>query len=82
MIVKSTTGKIMSRSAFCIGRPTQTRAAELGAEVQAQPFDVYDVGRMAVIRYPTGAVFSFCSFGYTERWKNCEFPVQITAVIA
>ncbi|HXM92652.1 MAG TPA: hypothetical protein VOA64_00125 [Candidatus Dormibacteraeota bacterium] len=48
----------MSPSAFCIGRPTQTRAAELGAEVQAQLFDVYDVGRMAVIRDPTGAVFS------------------------
>jgi uncharacterized protein len=34
------------------------RAAALGAEVLTQPFDVYDVGRMAVIRDPMGAVFS------------------------
>jgi predicted enzyme related to lactoylglutathione lyase len=34
------------------------RAAELGGTVLAGPFDVYDVGRMAVIKDPTGAVFS------------------------
>jgi uncharacterized protein len=33
------------------------RAAELGAKVMAQPFDVFDAGRMAVIQDPTGAVF-------------------------
>jgi predicted enzyme related to lactoylglutathione lyase len=31
------------------------RAAELGATVAAEPFDVLDVGRMAVIADPTGA---------------------------
>ena len=33
------------------------RAAELGATVHAQPFDVMDVGRMAVIQDPQGAWF-------------------------
>jgi uncharacterized protein len=37
---------------------TSARASELGAKVIAQPFDVYDVGRMAVVQDPTGAVFS------------------------
>jgi uncharacterized protein len=35
------------------------RASELGATVLMTPFDVMDVGRMAVIKDPTGAVFSF-----------------------
>ncbi|HEX4034354.1 MAG TPA: VOC family protein [Solirubrobacteraceae bacterium] len=34
------------------------RASELGATVVADPFDVFDVGRMAVIRDPQGAFFS------------------------
>ena len=34
------------------------RAADLGATVIAQPFDVFDFGRMAVIQDPTGAMFS------------------------
>ena len=33
-------------------------AQELGAKVLAAPFDVMDVGRMAVLQDPTGAVFS------------------------
>jgi hypothetical protein len=33
------------------------RAAELGAKVLLQPFDVMDSGRMSVIQDPTGAVF-------------------------
>lgn len=36
---------------------TARRAGELGATVLAQPFDVFEVGRMAVIQDPTGAVF-------------------------
>jgi hypothetical protein len=36
---------------------TARRAAELGGATLAQPFDVFDVGRMAVLRDPTGAVF-------------------------
>ncbi len=34
------------------------RATALGAKVLAAPFDVFDVGRMAVLQDPTGAVFS------------------------
>jgi predicted enzyme related to lactoylglutathione lyase len=33
------------------------RAAELGGQILAPPFDVFDVGRMAVIQDPTGPVF-------------------------
>jgi predicted enzyme related to lactoylglutathione lyase len=33
------------------------RAKELGGKVLAEPFDVYDVGRLAVLQDPTGAVF-------------------------
>ena len=35
-----------------------SRAKELGAQVMNEPFDVMDVGRMAVLQDPTGAVFS------------------------
>lgn len=34
------------------------RAAQLGGEVIDQPMDVFDAGRMAVIRDPTGGVFA------------------------
>ncbi len=34
------------------------RAKDLGATLMMEPFDVMDVGRMAVIQDPTGAVFS------------------------
>ena len=34
------------------------RAEELGGTVLKQPFDVYDVGRMAMIQDPTGAAFA------------------------
>lgn len=37
---------------------TAKRAAGLGAKTLAAPFDVFDVGRMAVLQDPTGAVFS------------------------
>ena len=33
------------------------RARELGANVMAEPFDVMDVGRMAILQDPRGAVF-------------------------
>jgi uncharacterized protein len=36
---------------------TAARATELGANVHAPPFDVMDVGRMAVIQDPQGAFF-------------------------
>ena len=35
-----------------------TRAAHMGATVLAPAFDVMDIGRMAVIQDPTGAIFS------------------------
>jgi predicted enzyme related to lactoylglutathione lyase len=34
------------------------RAKQLGAKVHAEPFDVMDFGRMAVLQDPTGAVFA------------------------
>ena len=37
---------------------TARRAGELGANVMAEPFDVMDVGRMAVIADPTGAALA------------------------
>ncbi len=37
---------------------TADRAAQLEGKVLAPPFDVYDVGRMAVLQDPTGATFS------------------------
>ena len=37
---------------------TAARAAELGATVISQPFDVLDAGRMAVLADPTGGVFA------------------------
>jgi uncharacterized protein len=36
---------------------TAKRATELGGNVIAEPFDVFDAGRMAVLRDPTGAFF-------------------------
>lgn len=37
---------------------TAARAAELGGNAHAEPFDVMEVGRMAVIADPTGAFFA------------------------
>jgi predicted enzyme related to lactoylglutathione lyase len=37
---------------------TATKAKELGGQLVKEPFDVMDVGRMAVIKDPTGAVFA------------------------
>jgi predicted enzyme related to lactoylglutathione lyase len=37
---------------------TVARAATLGAEVLNPPFDVFDVGRMAMLRDPSGALFA------------------------
>src|SRR5919197_78336 len=47
------------------------RAAELGATVHAPPFDVMDVGRMAVIQDPQGAFF-----GDLFGWKTQTFEGQ------
>src|SRR5579864_8638659 len=37
---------------------TAKRASEAGGKVLAPPFDVFTVGRMAVLQDPTGATFS------------------------
>jgi hypothetical protein len=37
---------------------TASRATEAGGRVLAEPFDVMDAGRMAVLQDPTGAIFS------------------------
>ena len=37
---------------------TAARAKELGATLMVEPFDVMELGRMAVVQDPTGAVFS------------------------
>ena len=37
---------------------TAKRAKELGGKAMAEPFDVFDAGRMAVLQDPTGAVFA------------------------
>jgi predicted enzyme related to lactoylglutathione lyase len=37
---------------------TAKRVKELGGQVLMEPFDVYDMGRMAIFQDPTGAVFS------------------------
>ena len=39
------------------------KAKELGATILKEPFDVFDVGRMSVIRDPTGAVFALWQAG-------------------
>ncbi|MEK6279516.1 MAG: VOC family protein [Acidobacteriota bacterium] len=39
------------------------KARELGATLFKEPFDVFDVGRMAVVQDPTGAVFALWQAG-------------------
>ncbi len=40
------------------------KAKELGATLMKEPFDVMDVGRMAVVQDPTGAVFAIWQAGH------------------
>ena len=48
------------------------RVSELGGKVCAPPFDVFDVGRMAVVQDPTGATFCL--------WQAKQQPNAITGV--
>jgi uncharacterized protein len=48
----------MSYVAVTNADDTANKATSLGAKVLAPPFDVMDMGRMAVIQDPTGATFS------------------------
>jgi uncharacterized protein len=40
-----------------------SKAKELGGTLMKEPFDVFDVGRMAVVQDPTGAVFAIWQAG-------------------
>jgi uncharacterized protein len=42
---------------------TATKAKEAGATLMKEPFDVFTVGRMAVVQDPTGAVFALWQAG-------------------
>lgn len=42
------------------------KAKTLGATLMKEPFDVFDAGRMAVIKDPTGAVFAL--------WQRLKYP--------
>ena len=48
------------------------RAAELGGKICMQPFDVFDMGRMAVVQDPTGAAFCL--------WQAKQKPNAVTGV--
>jgi predicted enzyme related to lactoylglutathione lyase len=41
---------------------TAARAAELGATIMREPWDIEGVGRIAIVQYPTGAVFGLFKF--------------------
>ena len=48
------------------------KAAELGAMLVAEPFDVMDAGRMAVIQDPTGAFFCVWEPGGSIGASGCQ----------
>jgi predicted enzyme related to lactoylglutathione lyase len=54
------------------------KAAELGATVIAEPFDVMDAGRMAVIQDPTGAMFSVWEPGQSIGAEIVNAPGALT----
>jgi hypothetical protein len=45
---------------------TATRAVEIGGSVVMEPTDIPNVGRMAVLKDPTGAMFSVITLGGGE----------------
>ncbi len=54
------------------------KAGELGASVLAGPFDVMDVGRMAVLQDPQGAVFAVWQAGRTAGAELVNDPGSLT----
>ena len=48
----------MSYASVASADESAAKAKELGATLMKEPFDVMDVGRMAVVQDPTGAVFA------------------------
>jgi predicted enzyme related to lactoylglutathione lyase len=57
---------------------TAAKARELGANVQRDPFDVMDVGRMTVIQDPAGAYFSIWQPLKHIGADICNEPVSLT----
>jgi len=55
-----------------------SRATELGGEVIAGPFDILDVGRMAMLRDPTGAVFAVWQAGTYAGATRVNEPGSLT----
>ncbi len=51
-----------------------TKAKELGGTLLKEPFDVFTVGRMAVVQDPTGAVFAFWQPGTHKGASICNVP--------
>lgn len=50
------------------------KAKELGATLMKEPFDVMEVGRMAVIQDPTGAVFAIWQAGHHKGAQVVNVP--------
>jgi len=50
------------------------KAKELGATLMKEPFDVMDVGRMAVVQDPTGAVFALWEAGTNKGSEIANVP--------
>jgi predicted enzyme related to lactoylglutathione lyase len=57
---------------------TAARAKNLGATLVQEPFDVMDVGRMAVIRDPTGAIFFACEARESIGARVVNVPGSLT----
>ena len=53
---------------------TTARAKELGAGVSVEPMDVMDIGRMAVLVDPVGAVFALWQAKTRKGTSVCEVP--------
>ena len=54
------------------------KAAELGATLISEPFDVMDAGRMAVVQDPTGAVFCVWQPGQSIGAEQVNAPGALT----
>jgi uncharacterized protein len=56
------------------------RVRDLGGELMAEPFDVMDTGRMAVVRDPTGAIVSLWQAGRSigATWVNDPGTLTMT----
>ena len=57
---------------------TAAKAAELGGTVVAEPFDVFDVGRMAVVQDPQGAFFAVWQPGQSIGAELVNAPGALT----